>query len=137
MTAPHPEGGALLTALRWAWDGLYVLTGTGSGIHIARAADGGSWTASDPLSARDEILADYGHRPAWPPRAAGGLSARIAFEMAHPEVTWSPPSTFHRVTWTSPDGTRQEVASPTSDGALMRLRDHGFTVPVPDPADVP
>lgn len=114
-------GGVLLAALRWAWEGTYLITEPGDGLLVIRCGDGGSFAASDPVEARDAILADYARKPAWPPRDVGSLDRRLAFERANPGVRWLAPSTLHRAVWLE-DGKWRDESSPSADGLLGRLR---------------
>jgi hypothetical protein len=98
--APHPSG-LLLAALRWAWDGLYLITEATSsrGLIISRSDGNGTFRAADPLEARELITADFARRPVAQRHASGALQRRAAFEYAHPDAWWMPPSTLHRVVW--------------------------------------
>ena len=120
--------GALLAALRWAWDGAYMITGHSEGGLLVIRADGyGSFRAGDPLEARDAIRADHARMPVARPLDEGALGRRIAFERAHPEVRWGAPTQYHRATWTDAAGEPQEEVALTVDGMLKRLQARGFT----------
>jgi hypothetical protein len=129
---PPPPQGVLLAALKWLWDGAYLVTETAhgdrpKGLLIIRA-DGSSkpFRVADPLEARDAILADYARRPVQQqPLQTGALQRRIEFERTHPEVNWAVPSVFHRAMWTE-HGKRQEEAGVSADALLRRLRERGF-----------
>lgn len=132
LEPPHPPG-LLLAALRFAWDGVYTITETADDgrLIIGRADGRDSFYASDPLEARDAIVADFARLPVTQPLAAGALQRRIEFQRAHPDVTWGPPSAHHRVTWKDDDGDREEIAA-SVDGMLRRLKEHGFDWPEAD-----
>jgi hypothetical protein len=121
-----PRPGGLLAALRWAWDGAYVITPDPAGGLLVTRADGyGSFRVASPLEARDAIREDHARLPvAWPLKA-GTLGRRLDFERAHPEVTWVTPSAYYRVTWDAEGGPQEEVAV-TVDGMLGLLRSRGF-----------
>ena len=124
---PWPPG-ALLAALRWNWDGAYLITGHCEGVVLVIRADGhGSFRAADPLEARDAIRVDHARLPVARPLEAGALERRIAFERAHPEVRWGVPTQYHRATWTDNIGEPQEEVALNVDSLLKRLRRRGFT----------
>lgn len=124
---PQPHG-VLLAALRWTWDSAYVIEQLDDGgrLLISRADGHGSFTVADPLEARDEIIADFTRSPVRQQNAPGALQRRTAFERAHPEVKWAPPSTYHRAIWDGADGVRQEEVAVSVDAMLNRLRERGF-----------
>ena len=125
--SPRPRG-ALLEALRFAWDGAYMITAHSEGGLLVIRTDGhGSFRVADALEAREEIRADHARLPVARPLEAGALDRRIAFERAHPEVTWGVPIRYHRATWTDKAGNPQEEVALTPDGMLKRLRARGFT----------
>ena len=125
---PRRPHGALIEALRWNWDGAYLITAHSEGGLLVTRADGhGSFRVADPLEARDAIRADHARLPVARPVEAGALDRRIAFERAHPEVTWGVPTRYHRATWTDSAGKLQEEVALTPDGMLKRLRARGFT----------
>lgn len=123
---PSQPPGVLLAALRRAWDGIYLITRAGDGLMVIRAGDGESFRAAGPLEARDEILADYARKPARSRDSTGALARRLAFERAHPGVSWTAPSAMHRAAWEQ-DGERHEEASPTVDGLLALLAARGLS----------
>jgi hypothetical protein len=124
---PWPPG-ALLKALRWAWDGAYMITGHSEGGLLVTRMDGhGSFRAGDPLEARDAIRADHARLPVARPIEEGALGRRLAFERAHPEVMWGVPTRYHKAIWTDSADNPQEEVALTVDGMLSRLRTRGFT----------
>jgi hypothetical protein len=123
---PQPPE-VLLEALRWAWDGVYVIAKHSSGeLEVARMDGHGVFRAADVLEARDAIRADYARLPVARPIEKGALGRRLAFEKAHPEVTWGIPTWYHKATWTDGAGNRHEEVAVTVDGMLKLLRKRGF-----------
>ena len=59
---PQPRA-VLVAALRWSWNGIYLVTDTGDGLLVVRADDGKALTAPDEAAARDAIIADFAKRP--------------------------------------------------------------------------
>jgi hypothetical protein len=132
MKAPAPGAlpqspGVLLAALRWAWDGLYLIGDDNGKLLIIRADGHGSFRAADPPEARDAIVTDHARRPMQGAVEAGVLQRRLDFERANPHVTWHVPSLYYRATWSDPATTEpQEEIAVTTDGLLRLLRDRGF-----------
>jgi hypothetical protein len=118
--------GHLLAGLRFAWDGLYLISGHPAGGLLVTRADGyGSFRAGDALEARDMIAADHARKP-MARMEAGVLQQRIDFQRAHPEVEWTAPSYSHKATWKDSGGVAQEESAPTAGLLLRRLRDRGM-----------
>lgn len=117
----------LLAALRFAWDGIYMVTVHPlGGLLVTRADGGGSWRAGDVLDARDAIITDHGRRP-MAALEAGTLGRRVDFERNNPAVKWTAPSCYHKATWAGPGGEVLEEAAPSAGALLRRLKDRGFT----------
>jgi len=119
----------MLDALRWAWNGIYMITPAGDGglLLVVRAGDGESFRAAGPVEARDGIIADHARKPAGPARdSTGALARRLAFEQANPGVRWAAPSAMHRAYWVQ-DGQPQREASPTPDGLISVLVARGLS----------